>query len=145
MQRSLEEKRAPRCLCATVRRTARLLTRRYEEALRPAGMTVSQFELMNVVQAMQPVEQTRLAKVLETDQTTLSRNMRLLVELGWLETVADVSDRRRRRYRLGAIGTEVLREARRCWQRVHEEMDRTLQMSELWLVLDRVQNAARVE
>jgi DNA-binding MarR family transcriptional regulator len=106
---------------------------------------VSQFELMNMVLAMQSAEQTRLAKVLETDQTTLSRNMRLLVELGWLETMADVGDRRRRQYRLSAIGMEVLREAKRCWQRVHNEMDRILQMSELWPVLDRVQNAASAE
>ena len=85
------------------------------------------------------------AKVLETDQTTLSRNIRLLMELGWLEIVADEGDRRRRRYRLSVIGGEVLREARRSWQRVHDEMDRVLQLSELWPVLDRVQNAARAD
>jgi DNA-binding MarR family transcriptional regulator len=128
-----------------VRRTARLLTRRYEEALRPAGVTVSQFEMMSVVQAIQPVEQSRLAKMLETDQTTLSRNMRLLVESGWLETVTDESDGRRRRYRLSTAGTVVLREARRCWQRVHDKMESALKMDELWPVLDRVQDAARVE
>ncbi len=134
-----------RCLCATVRRTGRLLTRRYEEALRPAGMTVSQFELMQTIRAMAPVDQIRLTRQMETDQTTLSRNMKRLLELGWIEAVADERDGRRRSYRMSATGLKMLREAMRYWQRVHDVMEASLGLSKLWPVLDRIQAAARVE
>jgi DNA-binding MarR family transcriptional regulator len=133
-----------RCLCATVRRTGRLLTRQYEDALRPAGMTVSQFELMNTVRAMEPVDQSRLAKQLENDQTTLSRNIKLLLELGWVTTDAG-QDGRQRSYRLSETGLKTLREAARHWQRMHDRMEATLGLSELWPILDRIQDAARAE
>jgi DNA-binding MarR family transcriptional regulator len=143
LRRSPEVKRAQRCLCATVRRTARLLTRRYEEALKPAGVTVSQYELMNVVRATQPVEQTRLVKIMETDQTTMSRNMRLLVEAGWLEAGADERDGRRRNYKVSSAGIKALQEARHCWHEVHEQMENELGLGELWPLLDRIQSVAR--
>lgn len=133
-----------RCLCATVRRTGRLLTRQYEDALRPAGMTVSQFELMNAVRAMEPVDQSRLSKQLETDQTTLSRNIKLLLTLGWVTTGSE-QDGRRSSYRLSEAGVKTLREATRHWQRVHDRMEARLGLSELWPILDRIQDAARNE
>ena len=133
-----------RCLCATVRRTGRLLTRQYEDALRPAGVTVSQFELMNTVRAMEPVDQSRLAKQLESDQTTLSRNIKLLLELGWISAASE-QDGRRRSYRLSEDGLKTLREAARHWQRVHDRMEAKLGLSELWPILERIQDATRGE
>jgi DNA-binding MarR family transcriptional regulator len=132
-----------RCLCATVRRTGRLLTRHYEDALRQSGMTVSQFELMNTLRAMQPVDQTRLARQLETDQTTLSRNIKLLLTLGWIEASKQEQDGRRRSYQATEAGLKILREAARCWKQVHDRMEAQLGLSELWPVLDRIQDSAR--
>jgi len=134
-----------RCLCATVRRTGRLLTRKYEDALRPSGLSVSQFELMAMVRGMQPVDQTTVANELETDQTTLSRNLKLLLAQGWLEVVMDERDGRRRCYQLTSTGGEVLRSAKQCWDGVHAEMEGLLgmPMSEVWPLLERIQDAAR--
>ncbi len=132
-----------RCLCATVRRAGRLLTRRYEEALRPAGVSVSQFELMMVLQASGPVGQTALAARLDTDQTTLSRNIKVLLRERWIEEAKSLEDARRRTYTVSTIGSAVLAEATHCWQRVHSEMARLLPMAELWPALDRITDAAR--
>jgi DNA-binding MarR family transcriptional regulator len=98
---------------------------------------------MNVVRAVQPVEQTRLAKIMETDQTTLSRNMRLLVEAGWLEAGPDERDGRRRNYKVSSAGMKGLQEAQRCWHQVHEQMENELRLGELWPLLDRIQRVAR--
>jgi DNA-binding MarR family transcriptional regulator len=142
---SPEAPRPMRCLCATVRRAGRLLTRRYEDALRPAGMTTSQFELMMTLKFAGPGNQTRLASLLETDQTTLSRNLKLLLKERWVETGKDARDARRRTYRLTPLGIAVLREAERCWRRAHEETERLLgaPISDLWPVLERILQAAR--
>ncbi len=135
--------RQTRCLCATVRRAGRLLTRRYEEALQPAGITVSQFELMMTLRAAQPIGQTALATLLDIDQTTLSRNIKVLLRERWIEESAAAQDARRRSYSLSKLGAEVLAEASRCWQRVHDEMARVLPMTGLWPTLDRITEAAR--
>ena len=142
MQRSPDQ---PRCLCATVRRAARLLNRGYEEALRPAGVSTSQFELMTTLKRAGASDQTRLARLLEADQTTLSRNLRLLLKERWIDSKQDAQDTRRRIYNLTGLGLTVLTEAQRCWHRAHEAMERQVgvPMQELWPMLDRILDAAR--
>ena len=135
----------PRCLCATVRRAGRLLNRRFEEALRPAGVSPSQFELMMTLRAAGATDQAALVRLLETDQTTLSRNLKLLLDRRWIETAQDEQDARRRSYRLTRPGHDVLRKALRLWKRAHSEMEDRLAapISELWPLLDRILQAAR--
>jgi DNA-binding MarR family transcriptional regulator len=135
-----------RCLCAAVRRAGRLLTRRYEEALRPAGLTVSQFELMMTLRAAGPIDQGALARLMECDQTTLSRNLKPLLAWRWIDEAKDERDARRRTYRISSLGASVLAEAMRFWRRVHTEMERALggSMAEVLPVLDRVMGVARV-
>jgi DNA-binding MarR family transcriptional regulator len=136
----------PRCLCATVRRAGRVLTRRYEEALRPAGLSVSQFELMMALRATGGASQGRLAELLETDQTTLSRNLKVLVRERRVEESIDTTDGRKRVYGVSTLGAEVLAEGMRCWTQVHGEMEGLLggRMGEVWGMLDGVMEAARV-
>lgn len=134
-----------RCVCAGLRRTARLLSRHYEEALRPAGVSPSQFELLSTLQAMKAADQAQLVKMLETDQTTLSRNLKLLLAQGWVETAQDERDARRRVYRVSDVGQAVLREASELWYAVHERVHGLLgeHMEEVWPALDRIQDVAR--
>ncbi len=133
-----------RCLCATMRRASRLLTRRYEEALRPAGVSPSQFELMMTLRHAGRTDQPRLARLLATDQTTLSRNLRVLERERWVEGVRDGGDARRRVYGLTPLGGSVLAEAQRCWSGAHADMERRLggSMGALWPTLDRIVEVA---
>ena len=128
-----------------MRRAGRLLTRRYEEALRPAGVTSAQFELMITLRGVGASSQGELAGLLETDQTTLSRNLKLLLQRRWIETLEDGHDGRRRTYRPTMLGLSVLQEAQRCWRQAQEEMERRLggPIAELWPALDRILSAAR--
>lgn len=134
-----------RCLCATVRRAARLLNRRYEEALAPAGVTPGQFEMMMVLRHTGAADQSRLAGLLEMDQTTLSRNLRPLERERWVTQERPEADRRKRMYRLTPLGESVLSDAQRRWQDVHGQLERALgePMTALWPTLDRVLEAAR--
>lgn len=134
-----------RCLCATVRRAARLLTRRYEEALEPAGVTPGQFEMLMALRHATALDQSQLAAYLEIDQTTLSRSLRLLLRERWLIEEKAAGDRRRRMYRLTELGRAVLADAQRRWQSAHRQMEDALgePMTALWPALDRILNAAR--
>ncbi len=147
MRAQSERAAETRCLCATVRRASRLLTRRYEEALRPSGLTPSQFELMMTLRHAGPCDQQRLAVLLDTDQTTLSRNMAVLERERWIAAAEDAKDRRRRSYEVTTTGAAVLSEARRCWLGVHQAMEQALgePMAALWPTLDRILEAAGTE
>ena len=82
---------------------------------------------------------------METDQTTLSRNLKLLLDERWIEAAKDGQDARRRTYRATKLGLAVLTEAQRCWHKAHAETERLLgaPVSDLWPTLERILHAAR--
>jgi DNA-binding MarR family transcriptional regulator len=92
-----------------------------------------------------PNSQTRLARLVDTDQTTLSRNLKLLLAERWVEPVEDKADARRRIYRITKLGLAALSEAQQLWHNAHDQMERSLgaPMAELWPMLDRILAAAR--
>lgn len=103
------------CACASLRRAARAVTQLYDEALRPAGLRVTQFTLLHVLAETGDISQGRIGQLLALDSTTLSRTLRLVESLGWI-TSAPGEDRRRRHYQLTVAGRRKLTEAMPCWQ-----------------------------
>jgi DNA-binding MarR family transcriptional regulator len=97
-----------------MRRSSRLLTRYYEKEMTEAGLTPAQFELLTVLSRRPGVSQSELVEVLEVDQTTLSRNMKVLLERGWIMGCGAAGDKRRVIYSLAAAGKRVFRDAVPC-------------------------------
>lgn len=113
------------CVCLGVRRTARLVTRRYEDALRPVGLTAGQFSVLAAL-AGGPVPLGRLADALGMDRTTVNRSVRPLAERGLLESVRFPRDRRVRALGITAAGTAVLTAAMPLWRTEQAESARRL-------------------
>ena len=128
------------CLCARTRRAARRLTLLYEESLRPAGLTAAQFELMGELQQSSSLTQTALAEHLVLDQTTLSRNLRLLIERGWIIGTPSPTDRRKIGYTLTAEGKNAWSNALPLWQAAQRQTEQRLgsDLPAAWTVLDRL-------
>ena len=133
-----------RCLCASTRHAARLLTRYYEEELRPAHLTPAQFELLSVLSARPGLSQSDLAKALDLDQTTLSRNLKVLISRKWIKHGASPQDRRQASYTLSAEGHKAWRYAVPYWQHAQTHMQQKLgsDWQTVWSALDRLINAA---
>lgn len=65
-----------RCLASKVRRVHRVVVGRYDEALRPLGLTVSQLDmLMTLLGAGPDVRPIDLSRLLLMDRSTVSRNL----------------------------------------------------------------------
>jgi len=132
-----------RCYCATLRLLARRLTRVYEAELRQAGMTPAQFELLNHMHARPSSSQSSLATAVDADQTTLSRNLKLLVEQGWVSVQGAAQDARVAEYRLSAAGRKALRRATPHWRRAQALVEATLpRPNAVWRALDELGEAA---
>lgn len=71
--------RATQCVALRARRFSRLITRRYDRVLRDAGLTAAQFSLLGAVALKQPVPPIALARMLDLEKSTLSRNLRPLM------------------------------------------------------------------
>jgi DNA-binding MarR family transcriptional regulator len=113
-----------RCLCLHVRRAARALARRFDEALRPVGLTNGQFSLMMALNRPEAPSMGEVAAVLAMDRTTLTANLKPLERRGLVTVVADADDRRTRRMTLTPAGRELLVAAVPIWEATQIEVER---------------------
>ena len=107
------------CALAATRRTARLMTQFYDGFFSEAGIEAAQFALLMALDMAKDKGQAALGEMLRMDKTTLSRNLKVLREKGWVESVAG-EDARRRSVSLTAEGRLRLREAKPAWRRAGE-------------------------
>ena len=114
------------CLCLAAQRAARAQARRFDEALRPAGLTSGQFSLLMSLNQPRPPSIGAVAGLLAMDRTTLTANLKPLGKRGLVTTTVDPHDRRGRLVALTRTGRSVLRTAVPIWKRTHKEVDRLL-------------------
>jgi DNA-binding MarR family transcriptional regulator len=118
------------CLCLHMQRAARALARRFDEALRPVGLTNGQFSLLMALNRPAPPPMGPVASLLAMDRTTLTAALKPLERRGLVEIAADPADRRGRLLKLTPDGLALLAAAVPIWQRTHDEVEAPLPASE---------------
>ena len=103
------------CMGLHIRRASRIVTQIYDEALRPIGLVGNQFTLLVALHLTKSVSVTRLAQELFADQTTLTRNLKLLEKRGLIK-MEPGSDRRVRLASLTPEGADILTQALPLWE-----------------------------
>lgn len=114
------------CLCLHMQRAARALARRFDEALRPVGLTNGQFSLLMALNRPVPPAMGPVANLLAMDRTTLTAALKPLERRGFVEIASDPSDRRGRLLKLTEAGRAVLASAVPIWQRTHDVVEAPL-------------------
>jgi len=115
------------CLCLHVQRAARALARRFDNAMKPIGLTNGQFSLMMSLNRPQPATMSSVANLLAMDRTTLTAALKVLERRGLVTTSTDPKDRRGRLLHLTSDGMTMLTAALPIWTRVHAEIDAELE------------------
>lgn len=103
------------CTCANLRKASRLVTQFYDAALQPAGLRATQFTLLATLSKRGSLAHSRLAEALVMDRTTLTRNLKPLVERGLID-VGQGADQRVRQVALTAAGKAALDAALPYWR-----------------------------
>ncbi len=111
------------CLCLAAQRAARALARRFDDVLRPVGLTSGQFSLLMSLNRPHPPAIGPVAALLAMDRTTLTANLKPLERRGLVETQVDPADRRGRLLILTQAGLAVLQAATPIWIRTHAEIE----------------------
>jgi len=114
------------CLCLHVQRAARALARRFDEALRPLGLTNGQFSLMMSLNRPEPAPMGPVATLLAIDQTTLTAALKPLERRGWVNIVPNPRDRRARLLTLTPSGKAMLAAAVPIWKATHAALEERL-------------------
>jgi len=130
VQRKLSTTRKPAgevgCTCFKLRRLTRRVTAVYDRALSGAGMRVTQYSLLAHVRGLRGVAMSELAEMLDMDRTTLTRNLRPLIDAGWIEVRPSQEDTRVRLVRITASGETRWQAARVCWRQAQREVNGTI-------------------
>ena len=111
------------CLCLHVQRAARALARRFDEALRPVGLTNGQFSLLMSLNRPESPSMAPVAALLAMDRTTLTAALKPLARRGLLRVMPDPNDRRGRLLLLTTKGQEALAAAVPIWEQTHREVE----------------------
>jgi DNA-binding MarR family transcriptional regulator len=119
------------CTCALLRRLNRRLTAVYDRTLAPLGLRVTQYSLLSNLRRSPQPTLTELAALLDMDRTTLTRNLKPLVDAGWVRMRQGGQDARARNAELTTAGRELLETARPLWRRAQDEINATIGRAEV--------------
>jgi DNA-binding MarR family transcriptional regulator len=112
------------CLCLHVQRAARAVARRYDEALRPVGLTNFQFSLLMSLNRPEPAGMGQVSSLLAMDRTTLTANLKPLERRGLVTIAAGPTDKRSRLLALTPAGRSLLAAALPLWETTQAEVER---------------------
>src|SRR5262249_9062652 len=109
------------CLCNALRQASRAVSRLYDEELRGVGLRTTQYSLLRRLSHAGEVRQRDLGGLTSLDETTLTRNLRPLIDSGWVP-IGPGADRGERLIRLTDAGAAKLHEARPAWERAQQRL-----------------------
>jgi DNA-binding MarR family transcriptional regulator len=104
-----------------LRAATRRLTRRYDAALSPSGIAISQLALINFVALRPDCGVAELSDFLEMDISTATRSLRPLIKARIVSMKSDVVD-----VRLTAKGVRTREDAMALWEQVQKEVSKEL-------------------
>jgi DNA-binding MarR family transcriptional regulator len=109
-----------------MQRAARSLARRFDDALRPFGLTNGQFSLMMSLNRPEPPGIAAVASLLAMDRTTLTAALKPLQRRGLVEVAVNPFDRRTRQIKLTPRGRSLLVQALPTWKSTHRAVETLL-------------------
>lgn len=110
------------CTNFKLRRVTRLVSRHYDAQLAACGLKGTQFSLLSIVLGAGPMRPVDLALAMDIDASTLSRNLKPLLDAGWL-AIGEGADARSRLVSITASGRAKQGEARLLWRAAQRQLN----------------------
>jgi DNA-binding MarR family transcriptional regulator len=109
------------CVGFNTRRVTRLVTQYFDKALAPAEIRSTQFSLLNSLSMLGEISMKDLASILAMDRTTLTRDLKPLLNRG-LVSVTIGNDRRVHPIEITIKGRKVLELAQPYWEKAQAKI-----------------------
>ena len=113
------------CTNFKLRQLMRRVAQFYDGELGHAGLKTTQYSLLSHVLRLGPMRPGVLAQAMRLDASTLTRNLKPLIDAGWLEQVAG-DDARSRTVRITEAGRQKRSEAQAHWKVAQQRLNATL-------------------
>ena len=113
------------CTCGQLRKAARAVTLLYDDAFKSSGLLSTQLGVLHTIYNSESIKITHLAKEIDTDRTTLTRNLAVLERQGYVK-ISSGQDHRTRIVTITNKGRNAVAKAIPLWseaqRKVREEM-----------------------
>ncbi|MDF1743790.1 MAG: MarR family winged helix-turn-helix transcriptional regulator [Gimesia sp.] len=116
---------ASECIAVRLRIVNRVISKIYDDALRPTGAKISQMNILVAVGKMGIARPADVCQVLHLDVSTLSRNVERMKARGWLEVIPD-EDGRAQPIRLTSTGKKLIEQAAPAWEMAQKQSQELL-------------------
>jgi DNA-binding MarR family transcriptional regulator len=103
------------CTNLRLRRLSRLVSRHYDAHVAASGLKTTQYSMLSHVMHLGPLRPVDLARAMNIEASTLTRNMKPLVAAGWL-TQGEGADARSRLIAITDEGRAKRAEAQAHWR-----------------------------
>ena len=103
------------CIAVRLRLLNRVVTKLYDDALRPLGLKASQLNILVLTAKLGLARPGQVCEILQLDASTLSRNVKPLQAHGWVEVVPG-EDARVQPFRLTPKGKRLIEKAVPAWE-----------------------------
>jgi DNA-binding MarR family transcriptional regulator len=123
------------CYCINIRRTAGAVTAYYDEMLAPSGLTVNQYSILLNLARLGESSVNGLADYVGLERTTLVRNVKPLLDRGYIED-ASPSGARNRRLSVSGVGMRCITAAEPLWEKAQKAIDEKIGTGNVRLLND---------
>lgn len=133
------------CTHFKLRQLTRRLSQHYDAELAAVGLKTTQYSLLSHVLRLGPLAPGALARAMTMDASTLTRNLKPLLDAGWI-ALGPGSDGRSRSVSITAAGRDKRAEAQRRWRAAQDRLNATLGIERVAALHDLIDDSlARLE
>jgi DNA-binding MarR family transcriptional regulator len=104
------------CVIARIRLMSRIMTGIFDEEFRPLGLISSQQTLLGLIMRLGEATRAEIGRANFIDRSTLTRNLKVLIDAGWVEEVASQVRGRSRPLRLSKAGEDLYFSSVPAWR-----------------------------
>ena len=123
------------CYCLMLRRAASSVTDMYDKALAEYGITLNQFSIIINLNNMSMATTTDLAQQIGLERSTLVRNLKAIMAMGYIENVSGENERNNH-LRVTSSGRHLLKLTIPVWQSVQDKISESLGRENTALLMD---------
>ncbi|WP_043931504.1 MarR family winged helix-turn-helix transcriptional regulator [Bacillus sp. EB01] len=124
------------CACVSLRKTARVVTQFYDKLLQPTGLKVTQYSMLVNIARHKDISISYLGEVMLLDQTTVTRNVNILKNSGYVTIAKNKQDSRTKTISLTDAGHIKLNEATPIWLQIQEKIVNDIGTDKYKVLLD---------
>lgn len=126
MARDLLIEMAEDCVLTRTRVISRALSSIYDEEYRPLGVTSAQVTMLLLIYRLDRPSRAEIGRFNHQDRSTLTRNLKLLIEQGWIAEAENPQGGRARPIVLTPNGEKLVRSAGKAFKRAQQRAHKLL-------------------